>query len=52
MSIKLSANGHTINALQREGESGTYHLATARAFSGSNEERSDLCQSGRLLEPK
>jgi hypothetical protein len=32
MSIKLTGKGHTINVLQRDAKSGTYHLATSLSF--------------------
>jgi hypothetical protein len=32
MSIKLADKGHTINVLQRDAKSGTYHLATSLSF--------------------
>jgi hypothetical protein len=32
MSIKLTDKGHTINVLQRDAKSGTYHLATSLSF--------------------
>jgi hypothetical protein len=33
MSIKITDKGHTINVLQRDAKSGTYHLATSLSFS-------------------
>lgn len=32
MSIKLTDKGHTINVLQRDAKSGSYHLATSLSF--------------------